>query len=359
MDKSKEKQKMNDRFIGFLWLLTIVVSMQLVSCTNHKVETVERAFYYWKGYPYLSSKEVGVCDTLGVLKIYSKFFEVNFNQERGSFPEAKTSWGERYLQVGRFKEVVPTVYLRNIVFLKSTKEELDILADNVNFLITKYRSEKFNSTTIIQEFQMDCDWTMKSKDNYFYFLKKLKAISGKQISCTLRLYPYKYPDKMGVPPVDKVTLMCYNLLNPLENPGKNSILDLNELSSYLNGAEKYPLHLDFALPIYSWAQVYHNERFSEVLYTNNQILKTLLKQEKPLWYTVMRDTLINETYLRNGDQLKFEEIDAEKIRGAIALLKKHISFDHTTTITLFHLDEEQLNQFTNAELSSFYSDFSK
>ncbi|MBK6962825.1 MAG: hypothetical protein IPH20_02555 [Bacteroidales bacterium] len=340
-------------------MLTIGVTAQLASCTHHKIENVERAFYFWKNNSDLSDKEKEMCDTLGVKKLYIKFFEVNFNTERGNFPESKTDWWGRYSETDSYNEVVPTVYLRNVVFLKSSKEDLDMLADNVNFLINKYQNEKFREGVVMNEFQMDCDWTLKTKDNYFYFLKKLKAVSGKQISCTLRLYPYKYPDKMGVPPVDKATLMCYNLLNPLEIPNKNSILDLSELKSYLNVSQKYPKHLDIALPVYSWAQVYHNERFSELLYTNIKLLKNILKQEKPLWYNVTQDTVINNTYLRDGDKIKYEEIDAKKIRGAIALLKKNIDFDKNTTITLFHLDEEQLNNFTNEELSSFYSDFGK
>jgi hypothetical protein len=164
---------------------------------------------------------------------------------------------------------------------------------------------------------------------------------------------------MGVPPVEKVTLMCYNLLNPLENPSKNSILDLSELKNYLKGSRTYSKHLDIALPIYSWAQVYHNEHFSAVLYTDTKQLKTILKQDKPLWYSVIKDTVINNTYLRIGDKIKYEEIDAEKIKSTIALLKQHIKFDKNTTVTLFHLDENQLNNFTYENLSDFYTDFSK
>ena len=66
-----------------------------------------------------------------------------------------------------------------------------------------------------QEIQIDCDWTKSTKDKYFYLLKKIKELSKKEISCTLRLYPYKYPEIMGVPPVDKAMLMCYNLIKPL------------------------------------------------------------------------------------------------------------------------------------------------
>jgi len=343
---------------ALVFLATALVTI-LASCTHHTVENTERAFYYWKNNYNLSEKEEAICDTLQVTKLYFKFFEVNFNEEQGNFPEAKTTWWGRFSENKQIKELVPTVYLRNMVFLKSSKQDLDILADNVNFLINKLSRERFAEGTLIKEFQMDCDWTPKTKDNYFYFLEKLKTISGKQISCTLRLYPYKYPDKMGVPPVDKVTLMCYNLLNPLENPDKNSILDFGELKKYLSVREKYPKHLDIALPVYSWAQIYHDERFSGLLYHNTAQLKSVLKQEKQLWYSVTRDTVINDTYLRVGDQIKFEETDAEKVKGVITLLKKNIDLDNTITVTLFHLDEEQLNNYSNEALSSFYTDFSR
>ncbi len=122
---------------------------------------------------------------------------------------------------------------------------------------------------------------------------------------------------------------------------------------------KYPKHLDIALPIYSWAQIYHNERYEGVLYANTKQLKKILKQEKSLWYSVTQDTVINNTFLRVGDKIKYEEIDAGKISDAISLLKKHIDIDKKTTIALFHLDEVQLNNFTNEEITSFYTDFGK
>lgn len=338
--------------------LFIILIISLASC-NHNIENVERALYYWKSDEWsFSYREKQVCDSLNTQKLYLKFFEVDYSEEMGSFPISKTSLGSWQIRNMNFKSVVPTVYLRNVVFLKSTKEELGMLADNVNFLINKYISTEFQDETIT-EFQMDCDWTPKTKDNYFYFLQKLKTISGKQISATLRLYPYKYPDKMGVPPVDKVMLMCYNLLNPVENPNKNSILDLSELKSYLEGVPTYPKHLDIALPIYSGVQVYHNECFSAMLYTDAKQLKTILKLEKPLWYSVTKDTVINNTYLRVGDKIKHEEMDANILKSAIALLKQNIDFEKNTTVALFHLDEKQFNNFTHEELSAFYTDFSK
>jgi len=337
-------------------LLLALVLYLLLSCSN-KIENVEKSFYYWKSDQWsMSSKEIAVVKDLKVPKIYIKFFEVDHNENYGNFPISKTSL--RLYDLDSLT-IVPTVYLKNEIFKISSKPGLDTLANNINFLINKYSKDKFERTKPVKEFQMDCDWTLTTKENYFYFLKKLKEISKKEISCTLRLYPYKYPEKMGIPPVDKATLMCYNLVNPLENHSKNSILDVGELELYLNKKRKYPLHLDIALPVYSWMQVYQNNRFAKVIYNSHkQILKSL-KEIKPMWYEVTKDTVVNDFYLRVGDKIKYENLTPEKIDKAIQVIRKNVVFDENTTVTLFHLDEEQLSNYTNEELSGFYTNFSK
>ncbi|MEN2401018.1 hypothetical protein GKZ90_0014625 [Flavobacterium sp. MC2016-06] len=286
--------------------------------------------------------------------MYIKFFEIDHNEAYGDFPISKTTL-RLYNQDSLI--IVPTVYIKNEVFKIDNKKALDTLADNINFLINKYTKDRFERNKPVTEFQMDCDWTLKTKDNYFYFLKKLKEVSKKEISCTLRLYPYKYPDKMGIPPVDKATLMCYNLINPLENHSKNSILDVDELGLYLNTKRKYPLHLDVALPIYSWMQVYQNNQFVKVIYNGHKDIAKSLKEIKPMWYEVKKDTVVDDFYLRIGDKIKYEKLTPEKIDKAIEVIKKNVVFDANTTVTLFHLDEEQLSNYSDEALSGFYSNF--
>ncbi len=277
----------------------------------------------------------------------------------GTIPVAKTSLNmyDDYDSL----QVIPVVYLRNEVFKKCTKSSLDTLADNVNFLINKYRTgEDFKDTRFSNEYQMDCDWTLSTKDNYFYFLKKLKALSGKTISCTLRLYPYKYSKKMGVPPVDKVMLMCYNLINPLENKDKNSILDIDELKKYLDKKNSYDIHLDIALPTFYWTQLYQNNRFSKLVDLSTKEVKSFAKEVKPYWYQIEKDTSINyETYFKAGDQLKCEDVSAQDLIEAISLIKKNVDLDKNVTVSLFDLDSSTFNQYTNEEISSFYSAFTK
>ena len=337
-------------------VLFVFVFCLFLGCSN-KIEKVEKSFYYWKSNnSQLSEKERATMENLHVNTLYVKFFEVDHDENFGDFPMSKTSlryFGEATLTI------VPTVYIKNEVFKNTNKKRMDTLADNINFLINKYVKDNFGRANPVTEFQMDCDWTLSTKDNYFYFLKKLKQISKKEISCTLRLYPYKYPEKMGIPPVDKATLMCYNLINPLGDHSKNSILDVNELGLYLNKKRKYPVHLDIALPTYSWMQVYQNNKFSKVIYNNDKEILKSLKEIKPMWYEVTKDQIVDDFYLRIGDKIKYENLSTEKINKAIEVIKKNVVFDPETTISLFHLDEEQLSKYSNEELSGFYTTFSK
>ncbi|MCV2487251.1 hypothetical protein OD917_20120 [Flavobacterium sp. SH_e] len=347
-------------------IIFIFISILFWSCSNKesKVENVERAFYYWKGNSYFDNELERSVNKLKVKKIYYKLFEVDYNEAMGNFPYQKNSPSEYTFRDLDSVNVVPTVFIRNEIFQYNSEKSLDKLADNIVFLIDKYHKySNYNEDKIIFEYseiQIDCDWTKSTKDKYFYLLKKIKELSKKQVSCTLRLYPYKYPDIMGVPPVDKAMLMCYNLIKPLTNKNKNSILDLDELRSYLDKRRSYPVHLDIALPVFYWTQWYQNDRFRGLLNINSADFKTFTHEVKPMWYEVTKDTTYNyENYFQIGDQIKCEEVDSKKLTEAISIIKKNVELDKNTTISLFHLDESTFKKYSNEEVSSFYSSFSK
>ncbi|WP_396155106.1 hypothetical protein [Flavobacterium macrobrachii] len=342
-----------------------LLSFLFFSCQKEgKIENVERAFYYWKGNS-LGQENHSQIEKLKVKKLYVKLFEVDYSETRGNFPYEKNR-----PSVYDFKEldsvkVVPTIFIKNGIFQYNDEKSLDKLADNIVFLINKYStsvdySGKKEQIFTYDEIQIDCDWTKSTKDKYFYLLKKIKALSQKELSCTLRLYPYKYQDVMGIPPVDKATLMCYNLIKPLSQKDKNSILDIEELKKYLNEKKSFPLHLDIALPTFYWTQLYQNNHFMQLIDLSTNEVKSFAKNVKPLWYQVEKDTSINyQTYLKVGDQLKCEDVSVSTIQEAISIIKKNVSFDKNTTISLFDLDSSTFKQYSNEEISSFYDAFTK
>lgn len=338
-----------------------ILSLFLFSCKNdNKVRNVERAFYYWKSDNSLNYATENKLSENKVTKVYVKFFEIDYSEAIGNFPYDKLSSYGELLNGSENISVIPTIFIKNEIFKYNSEKELDILTENIIFLINKKYDDKFKKKKPLNEIQIDCDWTKSTKDKYFYLLKKIKEKSKKDISCTLRLYPYKYKEIMGVPPVDKVMLMCYNLVKPLTNSNKNSILDIDELKSYLNKKREYPIHLDIALPVFSWSQLYQNNHFQKLITISSSELKTFTKEIKPMWYEVTKDTSLNwGEYYRVADQIKCEEVSAKIMIDAINIIKTNVSLDETTTIALFDLDDSVFMKYNNEEISSFYSTFSK
>lgn len=339
----------------------IVLLVSIFSCYNQtKVNKVERAFYYWKNDASLNYNDAERINGLIVKKLYVKYFEIDYNEAMGNFPFAKNNRIDYNINAIDSVNIIPTVYVKNEIFKFNTDKTLDELAENMVFLIDKYNKEIPQNAAVDKEIQIDCDWTASTKDKYFYLLKKIKEISKREISCTLRLYPYKYPEKMGIPPVDKVTLMCYNLIKPLSQKDKNSILELEELKLYLDKKRSYPKHIDIALPIFFWSHLYQGNQFSEVLPLHPKEVERFSKKLRPMWYEVTKDTVIDySNYLRKGDKIKCEDVSVATLTATISLIKKNVSLDKTITVSLFHIDNKVLNQYTNEELSSFYDSFIK
>ena len=340
-------------YISFLIISIVLFWLNFRSSIEFK-----SAFYFWENNRgSLSNFELKKIKELGTKKLYVKFFEVEKDKNNEIIPSAKSQ-----LQLAKNEiksiEIIPTVYIRNNVFKNTTKKELSEFAENLYYLIKKRYCENFKSSIhSLQEIQIDCDWTESTKENYFIFLKNLKMIATQEISATLRLYAYKFPNKMGVLPVDRAMLMCYNLLSPVESRNKNSILDLEELEKYLIGSKEYPLPLDVAIPIYSSIHIYQNNKFKGILYGQNDGFVKKTKSLKGLWHTIMSDTLINEIYIRKGDKIKYENNSPNKIKKAIDIIKSNVIFDEQSTIALYHLQEIELKQYTHEELVSFYTFF--
>lgn len=345
-------------------ILGLFVSFFFLSCSDktENITEVERATYYWKSASPHPGEIKKLVQDHKITTVYAKYFEVGYNDVQGNYPFSKTSLTST--ELSQNTNIIPTVFIKNEIFKYNSNKQLDQLADNIVFLISKYNREKFEGIKEFEEIQIDCDWTKSTQVKYFYFLTKIKELSQKKISCTLRLYPFAYPDVMGIPPVDKATLMCYNLIKPLSDPDKNSILDIQELKKYLKKDKKYPLHLDIALPIFHWAHWYQNNQFIGLVNLNEKEISSFSKQlsdpNKLMWYEITEDKFINyETYLRKGDVLKCEQIHPKTMLMAISLLKEHIDFNETITVSLFDIQQKQFNQYTHEEISTFYDTFTE
>ena len=326
-----------------------------VSCSEPSVN-IKHGIYFWENdTPSLSSENSAALDSLSIQKLYIKIFEVDRVSGENK-PIAKSSLHLTTSEI-KNRELIPCIYMLNKVFIESSKDELDELAENVAHLTEKYLNEKLSSKGKLNysEIQIDCDWSAKSQGNYFYFLRKIKKLTDKKISCTLRLYPYKYHEEMGVPPCDRAMLMCYNLLNPIRNPRKNTILDIGEMSKYLDTKFDYPIPLDVALPVYSWLQCYDRDRFKGVIHGPIEEYTELLSYDRDLWYNLQADTVISNLYLRKGDRIKLERVSKNELSEAVEIIKASGVLKSDAVFSYFHLSSQELKYYGYEKLNSYSS----
>lgn len=122
------------------------------------------------------------------------------------------------------QKIVPVIFITNKAIRQCTAADIEKLARNcADRIDTLYRLH-FNK--LPTEYQFDCDWTEKTKENYFNFLNHIRKLrKGVPISCTIRLHQIKFKDKTGIPPVDKGTLMYYASSEPTDFENENTILN--------------------------------------------------------------------------------------------------------------------------------------
>ena len=78
------------------------------------------------------------------------------------------------------------------------------------------------------------------------------------------MHQIKYPEKTGIPNVDKGVLMYYNM--GVINAGEhNSIYSQKIAKNYINSSHNYKLPLNIALPVFSWGVHIRNNQVTNII----------------------------------------------------------------------------------------------
>lgn len=343
--------------IKYISILVLIVFT--VSC-SHKTE-VTRGFYAWQShYDVDDVTNQKLFQSFAGERLYLKMFEVTYDEKAGAIPVSKTNvkLHDEFMSTA---ELVPCVFIENDVLSKINSLQLNELADNIIFLVDKYINEElFESTAsnkIYNEIQLDCDWSKGNQEIYFDLIKLIKEKSQKTVSCTMRLYPYKYRDQMGTPPVDRIMLLCYNLLNPTKNTDKNSILEIEELKKYIDFETPYPVPVDVGLPAYSSGYRFDQQRFSGVFHAVPKGFENIaLATKDKLHFIVKKDTTINNKFFQKGEKIKIERVSESDLLEAAQLVSNHLK-QSKMNVVIYHLDHEELNQYNHEVLDSVFNIF--
>jgi len=325
------------RIFGF-FIFGMILSF--AACKSSQQQDLKLSVYHWQLQAQDSNAQA--LQQFPIQNLYLHLADIYWNASlQQALPKAS-------LKINAQNEVlkqaiIPVFYMDNAVFAGIEKDSIPSLAARV----LQFRNDFFKHFQLkdsLQELQIDCDWLEPQKEKYFAFLKALKQLAPDiKLSSTIRLYPYKYSKRMGVPPVDYGVLMCYNL-GKIQNPKTvNSILDEKELSLYLTPKD-YPLKLKPALPVFGWMVWFRNENYHQILYWPKDLLDTpLFKNENLNNFTVLKDTLIAGMFLRKGDILRNEYPSFETLNLSLQLLKKKIpAIDE---VILYHWNQQLFSQY--------------
>ncbi len=376
------------------YTLIILLFLVLNGMGCVKEHNVVRSFCYWKTGLYFQKEDDSLMNEMRIKHMYIRFFDVDWNPYSNEPLPVATIYDLNFNESE--PDVTPSIFITNDVVLNTDKKQLDTLAKRIaqrvndinkkmndqkaqrkasNIVYTKvdysngnYKSLNYDSVKSIEaaklqlgfkEILIDCDWTEKSRKNYFYLLDKLKnQFPNTKIAATIRLWQYKYATKAGIPPIDRGLLMCYNINKPDDFQTKNSIGTSEELQQYLTHRD-YKLKLDLALPLYSWAVVFRGNQFKGILSDYESIMYETAKLKKVSddKYLLQDDILVGQTYLRNGDEIRIEKISDAELEKMISIIKSKISIDDQTKVTFFSFDKKYIKDYGTQNISKYYESF--
>lgn len=315
------------RTIAILLLLNC-----LFACRRHSGRPKTMSFYYWRTEYALDSLETATLKNNNIKNLYVRYFDVDWPPtDTAPKPVAPINFRTSPDSC----QIIPVIYFRNRVFEKISPAAILLLAGKV--------FEKVRSIEDRKEIQFDCDWTDRTKENYFNFLKTYRELSGSQLSCTIRLHQIKYPQKTGIPPVDHGVLMYYNMGN-IDASTDRSIYDKNIAHRYTPFLRTYPLKLDLALPIFAWGLHIRNGKVIQLL---NKMSAPLLEHDTSFvkmstnWYRAKTATFKSGYYFREGDQVKFESVTKDDLREIVDDINRHTNH-RIGNLIFFDLDSQNI-----------------
>lgn len=306
-------------------LISLILVFALIVFSYNKTQTkdIQISFYSWEN----SFEEQNINE-----KLYIKVLDVNFSTK---LELLKTNIKETP------KNFIPVIYITN-----ETMKNVDYSLVSKAILET-LKNYKFD------EIQIDCDWSLSTRSNYFNLLEDLKEKLNKKISATIRLHQIKYYTKTGIPPVDYGVLMYYNMSNIGDFNTKNSILDNEIAKKYHYNFDVYPLKLKLALPLYSQAIQFREEKAISLFEGveekdfNNDFEK--LENNR---YKVLNSHYFKGRYIYKDDIFRLENSNEQDIKIALKdfLDLSKNRYDEVIFYTLKYKNKYDLNNLIKGNL---------
>jgi hypothetical protein len=341
------------------WALTIVIIITSLilfnACINTESKKINRAFYFWKSTFEISKTEQKILQEHHINTLYVKYFDVMWNAKQNkAVPVAKVRFKDA---VPSKIKIVPVVFITNNALLKTQNDSIIKMANHIAALIQSYQPIIKNR---ISEIQIDCDWTLSTKEKYFKLLQALKShfSSEVQLSATIRLHQIKYAATTGIPPVNKGMLMYYNMGN-INSTTSNSIFNETDAAKYAPYIKQYPLALDAALPAFSWLKVFRKQKMHELLnqITFDELLATSqFKKVNENTLKALQTGHYKDYYFLTNDIVISENCEPKLSYAAAKQLHNYFN-QPTFTLALFQLNQNNLSNYDAQDFENIFTSF--
>lgn len=271
-------------------LLLLIAVLAMTGCRQsggrrYEMTADQNAVYYWRTELRLDSTERDFLKKQHINKVYCRYFDVVM-QDSVPMPNATLTFTDT-LPEG--VELVPTVFITEDCMHRRHEGLAEKLVRRI------CQMNETNDINGVREIQIDCDYTARSRQTYYDFLKEVSHSSlfishYSLLSTTIRLHQLS----MAPPPADYGVLMLYNTGDPrrfmerrsadgrLLEEGRNPILDMRDVKPYLRRLDGYPLPLAAAYPVYLWQRTIHGVRVEHTVESEEILqVKQAVEHERP------------------------------------------------------------------------------
>lgn len=303
-------------------VLFVLAALILASCSGG--DEPVRAIYHWKTTFNPTQYELQWLRDHRVQRLYLRLFDVDacgYSREDGNAVPIATT---RFLQpLPDDMEVIPVVYITNEAMDRMNIHLVaDLMAERVEKMADCNGFE-------LKELQVDCDWTERTRSDYYYFCRSLREClheKGVRLSSTVRLH--QVDTTLADLPVDGKVLMLYNTGDLRSPKTANSILDYSDVKPYLRRIDASMFDsMDFAWPVFGWGVAFDaNGRFQRLVPSSALGADT--------------SASLREEWGRVDD--------IQRVQSKLPARGRH------TTI-LYHLDSLNLSKYTYDEIETIYS----
>ena len=233
--------------------MSLLLCLLMAGCSERQELTEGNAVYFWRTDLRLDSTEWAFLQRYHINKVCCRYFDVVIDEE-GAEPKPNATIAFSCTLPDSI-ELIPTIYITEDCMHQKHQGLAEKIVKRIR------QMNETNDIKHVSEIQIDCDYTLKSRKNYYEFLKEVKQAWGQTLSTTIRLHQLS----MEAPPVDYGVLMIYNTGDPRKWEERNPILDIRDVQPYLKRLDSYPLPLAAAYPVYQWVRTIRNIRIEHTV----------------------------------------------------------------------------------------------